>query len=292
MILQSDDLQNLAELADCTARAAGALIMQYRDCEVAVEHKAGAHTYASQVVTEVDRRSQDLILEALLPTCGAFDLGLLTEESTDDESRFDKDYFWCIDPMDGTLSFIEGKPGFAVSIALVARDGLPHIGVVYDPVEGVLYRAIKGQGLIFNGSPWQAPTENTTLTLFHDRSFLDQPEHASVMSGLETLAADLGYTGLAQGANGGAVLNACHVLEHAPACYFKQSKPESGGGSIWDFAATACIVGESRGWVSDIQGQPLALNRTGTTFMNEGGALFASDAMIAQRIKTMIRESF
>ncbi len=35
--------------------------------------------------------------------------------------------------MDGTLAFINGHPGFAVSIALVAQDGTPQIGVVYDP---------------------------------------------------------------------------------------------------------------------------------------------------------------
>ena len=52
-----------------------------------------------------------------------YDLALLTEELEDDGSRHVKDYFWCIDPIDGTLPFTQKKPGYGVSIALVARDG-------------------------------------------------------------------------------------------------------------------------------------------------------------------------
>ena len=50
---------------------------------------------------------------------------VLTEETEDDGGRLRADYFWCVDPLDGTLPFIEGRPGSAVSIALIARDGTP-----------------------------------------------------------------------------------------------------------------------------------------------------------------------
>jgi fructose-1,6-bisphosphatase/inositol monophosphatase family enzyme len=65
--------------------------------------------------------AQAAVLEVLAPTFKAYDLGLLTEELADDGSRFEKDYFWSIDPLDGTLPFTQGKPGYAVSIALVRR---------------------------------------------------------------------------------------------------------------------------------------------------------------------------
>jgi hypothetical protein len=51
------------------------------------------HTYASQVVTEVDRKAQDAILETLSPSCDEHDFALLTEESEDDHSRFEKNIF-------------------------------------------------------------------------------------------------------------------------------------------------------------------------------------------------------
>ena len=50
-----------------------------------------------------------------------YDLALLTEESEDDRSCFEKDYFWCIDPLDGTLPFTRNEAGYSVSIGLVAE---------------------------------------------------------------------------------------------------------------------------------------------------------------------------
>ena len=124
------DLVALTEQAVQAAREAGGIIRSYQDREVEVLHKEGGDTYASQVVTEVDRKAQDSILRVLGPVCEEFDLAVLTEESEDDRSRLEKDCFWCIDPMDGTLPFIRREPGYSVSIGLVAHDGLPQIGVV------------------------------------------------------------------------------------------------------------------------------------------------------------------
>ena len=124
------------------ALKAGELGRSYRDREVEVLHKE-EDTYASQVVTEVDRKAQDAILQVLGPSCEEF--GLASSEENRDGSRFEKQCFWCIDPMDGTLPFIRKEPGYSVSIGLVA-DGSPQIGVVYDPVHEVLWQAAKGQG--------------------------------------------------------------------------------------------------------------------------------------------------
>ena len=52
-----------------------------------------------------------------------YDFGILTEETPDNGSRLVKDYFWCVDPLDGTLPFTEGTPGYSVSIALVSKSG-------------------------------------------------------------------------------------------------------------------------------------------------------------------------
>ena len=117
------DLPELTKQAVQSAREAGELIRSYQDREVDVLHKEGGDTYASQVVTEVDRKAQDAILRILGTSCEEFDLAVLTEESEDDRSRFEKEFFWCIDPMDGTLPFIRKEPGYSVSIALVAKDG-------------------------------------------------------------------------------------------------------------------------------------------------------------------------
>ena len=88
--------------------------------------------------------------------------------------------------------------------------------------------------------------------------------------------------GVAMVYGSGAVKNACQVLAYPAACYVKLPRPEEGGGSIWDFAATACIVGEAGGWVSNSYGQALDLNRRDSTFMNHQGVVYASNERIAR----------
>jgi fructose-1,6-bisphosphatase/inositol monophosphatase family enzyme len=285
---------NLGELTQHAVQAAldaGALIRSYRDREVEVLHKEGGDTYASQVVTEVDRKAQDAILRILGPSCEEYEIALLTEESEDDGSRFEKECFWCIDPMDGTLPFIRGEPGYSVSIALVARDGSPMIGVVFDPVQDVLWQATKGQGVRRNAEPWTLDASSQELTFTYDRSFKDHSERDRVLRELEGYAYSIGLKKLASTQFGGAVINACHALESAPGCHFKFAKPQEGGGSLWDYAATACLYEEAGAVVGDVHGAPLDLNRPDSTFMNHRGAVYATDEDLARCIRRILAQT-
>ena len=253
-----------------------------------VEHKDGGHTYASQVVTVVDRKAQDTILGTLNPSLNEYDFALLTEESEDDLSRFEKEYFWCIDPLDETLPFTRKEPGYSVSIALVARDGSPQIGVVYDPVHDILWQATKGLGVKRNHKTWIMEPKGEELVFTYDRSFEGHPERLRVLEELEKYAGVVGLQGVVATQSGGAVINACHVLEHAPGCHFKFAKTEEGGGSIWDYASTACLFDEAKGVVSDVHGAPLDLNRPDSTFMNHRGAVYATDRLLAAEIQKIL----
>ena len=282
------DLQSLAETAVAAARSAGRIISQSSNQKIEVEHKDGGHTYASQVVTEVDRKAQDAILEILRPACDEYDFALLTEESEDDHSRFQKEYFWCIDPLDGTLPFTKKEPGYSVSIALVAKCGKPQIGVVYDPVHDVLWEAAIGRGVKKNNQPWTMNSNSEVLTFTYDRSFEKHPERQRVLDELNSYAQAIGLTKVYATQYGGAVINACHALESAPGCHFKFAKPEEGGGSIWDYAATACLFEQAGAFVSDVFGDALDLNRSDSTFMNHRGAVYATDASLASTIRAIL----
>ncbi|MEM7152813.1 MAG: inositol monophosphatase family protein [Myxococcota bacterium] len=287
MTLTETDLQALAQVAADAARQAGRYIATARP--ETVMHKPDIGSPAAQVVTEVDQRSQDIIVGLLTPTLARYDLALLTEETPDDGVRHTKDYFWCVDPLDGTLPFIEATPGYSVSIALVAHDGTPQIGAIVDPVTGTEYLAIRGQGSFRDGQPWPEPTapRGDTLSIFGDRSFRDHPRRDEFVRELEALGAELGYRAVTVHTNSAAVMNACHVLEHPPACYFKLRKPEAGGGSLWDFAATACLFHEADAPATDIHGQPLDLNRADGTFMNHRGVCYASSEALARKIQAL-----
>ena len=99
----------------------------------------------------------------------------------------------------------------------------------------------------------------------------------------------MGLTGLQLHASGGAVMNACGVLADPPACNVKQPMP-TGGGSLWDFAATACLFQEWGRPFSDIHGDKLELNPEGSTFMNQKGALYATDEVLAEKVKEIYRD--
>lgn len=290
MHLSANDLNILGQCAIAAAYQAGHLIAKYSQRTVAVNTKDGGTSLAAQVVTEVDHLSQDIILQTLRPVCERFDLALLSEESPDDRERLLKDNFWCIDPLDGTLPFIESVPGYSVSIALVSRSGMPLIGVVYDPVTQTLYKAIKGQGAWCNQQilkPLSGPTSTELrLRFITDKSFAQDPLYPTTLLELDRIANDLGYAGAELTLQGGAAMNACQVLTTNPACYFKFPKPQIGGGSIWDYAATACLFEEVDAPVSDIHGKPLLLNPDGSIFMNHCGVLYCNDQAIAERMKS------
>ncbi|MGB0370282.1 MAG: inositol monophosphatase family protein [Opitutales bacterium] len=283
-LLHPSDLETLAIITEQAAAKAGKYISECSQREIKVMHKAGGDSLASQVVTEVDGQAQSIVLETLEPTFPKYDLALLTEESEDDGSRLEKDYFWCIDPLDGTLPFTQGKPGYGVSIALIQKDGTPVIGVVYDPTEKTLYRAVRGQGIQMNGSPWNIPKydpeKKQVLNICFDCSFETDPNREKISTQMQEIAQKSGYTSAHIHIGGGAVLNACYVLQNPPAIYFKPPKPNPGGGSFWDFAATACLFHEAGAHATDFHGESLALNKPGNTFMNEHGVFFCTSARL------------
>ena len=270
------DLIKLKNIAIEAAQEAGKVIRQFIDKDVPTELKETGTNLSSQVVTEVDRMSEQAILSVINPSCIEYNLALVTEETEDDLSRMDLDYFWCIDPMDGTLAFINQVPGFTVSIALVSRDGTPIIGVIHDPSTLNVYYAIKGRGAYKNDRPIENSHRNNYLTYATDKTLAKTPRRKEMISILEAEVRRSGLKGFKELSGGGAVINAIRVLENPPACMIKFPKKEQGGGSIWDYAATACIFHELGLRATDFSGEKLKLNRSGDSFMNHEGIFYSN----------------
>ncbi|MFD2725711.1 3'(2'),5'-bisphosphate nucleotidase CysQ family protein [Hyunsoonleella rubra] len=270
------DLQYLANIAIEAALSAGKIIQKYMNDDIVVETKEGGSTYASQVVTKVDRECESTILSHLNATCKAFDIGLLSEETKDDGSRFKKEYFWCIDPMDGTLAFINKRPGFSVSIALISKDGTPIIGVIFDPSSETLYHAIKRKGAYKNQKPWAIKNTNDYLTYATDKKLKDTPRADEIQNILNTHQTNLGLKRIKETSGKGAVMCAISVLENGPACFLKLPKKDIGGGSTWDYAASVCIYRELGLPATSFNGEQLDLNKRDGTFMNREGVYYSN----------------
>ena len=124
------------------ARQAGAILLEHYNSPFLVEQKINANDELEEV-TAADREANELIVSRLQKEFP--DDGILAEESTDTEHRLNKDRVWLIDPMDGTKNFINRDGDFAVQIGL-AVGGESVLGVVYQPVRAVLYRAAHNRG--------------------------------------------------------------------------------------------------------------------------------------------------
>ncbi|MDN3690176.1 3'(2'),5'-bisphosphate nucleotidase CysQ family protein [Cyclobacterium jeungdonense] len=285
-MLNKRTLSALCQSAVKASIEAGQLIQSQVDQPYQQHEKEAGYSLASQVVTEVDFKAQELILKHLRPGIAQYDLGLLTEEAADDQTRLHKDYFWCIDPLDGTLPFTEQRPGYAVSIALISQSGDPVIGVVYIPDEDLCYSAVRGEGLALNGQAFDPGKvdEDKKFHIYMDRSMQSGDYFDPLTEQIKQWAKAENYGDVLYHIGFGAVRNALSVMSHKHAGYFKFPRSQKGGGSIWDFAATRLIFEELGLPVSNMKGEKLHLNSPETTFMHRQGVVYATTERIAEMV--------
>jgi myo-inositol-1(or 4)-monophosphatase len=101
-----------------------------------------------QPVTECDLAIDAFLAQRLM---GARpDYGWLSEETEDAPQRLTAPVVFVVDPIDGTVAFLKGRPHFTICAATV-RDGRPLAGAVYNPITGECFTAIAGQGAKLNG---------------------------------------------------------------------------------------------------------------------------------------------
>lgn len=138
-----------AAVAAELAREAGALLLEESG---SVDRRAKGRF---DLVTAADTRIEDFLaseLERRFPGDR-----LLAEESSARKPASVDGRCWVIDPLDGTVNFASGVPVFSISLALLA-DGVPILGVVYDPVHDELFSARRGHGASLNGRPMEPPS--------------------------------------------------------------------------------------------------------------------------------------
>lgn len=98
-------------------------------------------------VSNADKKAEAMLREELSKARPAF--GFMGEESANE--RPDTEYYWVVDPLDGTTNFLHGIPHWAVSIALMKGDSV-QAGVIYEPVRDEMFWAEKGMGAYLNAT--------------------------------------------------------------------------------------------------------------------------------------------
>ena len=140
-MIKEIDINEVAKIAE----KAGKSIMEIYQRDFQIEYKDD-----KSPLTEADTKSNEIICEALVKLYP--EIPMLSEENKEVpfEDRKDWEYYWCIDPIDGTKEFIKKNDEFTVNIALIHND-TPVLGVVYAPAIDKMYIAKKDEGAFLNG---------------------------------------------------------------------------------------------------------------------------------------------
>ncbi len=131
------------EVGERVAREAGAFLRKGREAAQKINFED-----ATDVKLQADMDSEDLIRERLSNGTG---LAIIGEEQGGDEGLMEgSEYYWVVDPLDGTYNYLRNQPETCVSIGLMR--GKEHVfGVIYDFNSDTLYSGRVGDGLYING---------------------------------------------------------------------------------------------------------------------------------------------
>ena len=140
-MLSKIDLKDM----EIVAKQAGKAIMEIYKKDFLVEFKDD-----KSPLTEADTKSNEIICNKLLKLYPSIPIMSEENEQMNYDIRKNWDYYWCIDPIDGTKEFIKKNDEFTVNIALIHKN-TPVLGVVYAPAIDKIYTAKKDEGAFLNG---------------------------------------------------------------------------------------------------------------------------------------------
>lgn len=260
------------DFAERTARAAGDEVLQIRQRrEVRVAEKK-----FHEMVTSADLRSDEMIRAAIRSRYPGD--RMLTEESIRQDVR-DVGYsgtLWVVDPIDGTVNFAYGLPGFAVSIA-VALDGAVQAGAVYAPALGLSFAAARGEGATLNdapihaGSPPSLASSLVSTGFPYDRA---QTDHAiRRMALLARSCRDVRRMGAA-------AIDICRVGAGLLDAHVETLSP-------WDIAAAGLIAREAGAVMAHLRGVPAGVPAE----LCGDEVLYAAPSIAEELLQLMRREA-
>tara|TARA_B100000035_G_C20954124_1_gene533334 strand:+ start:189 stop:959 length:771 start_codon:yes stop_codon:yes gene_type:complete len=243
----------MANIALRAARKAGDFMLRAMDRpeEFDIETKA-----PNDFVSNIDKTAEAIIVDQIRETYP--DHAIIGEEFGAKSGN--SEFTWIIDPLDGTLNFLQGIPHFAISIGIMKGRHHEH-GIIYDPVRGEEFIASRGSGAQLNGKRIRVSARSkledcvlaTGLPPGSVENRLDE-----YMVGLKDL------TGSCRGIRraGSAALDLAYVAAGRTDGFWEM------GLSQWDIAAGIVLVREAGGFVSDLEG--------GESFFNSGDIIAAN----------------
>jgi len=222
-VLDKIDIKKIEEIAI----KAGKEVIEIYNKDFEVEYKDD-----KSPLTIADLKSNEIICQSLISLYP--DIPILSEENKTIEYKDRKnwEYYWSIDPIDGTKEFIKKNGEFTINIALIYKD-TPILGVVYAPVLNDIYSAKKGNGAFKNGVKLPIKRDDNNLVVVASKSHLS-PETEDYINSLELNGKEL--IKISKGSS----LKLCMVAEGVANIY-----PRLAPTMEWDTSAADAIVREA-----------------------------------------------
>lgn len=271
-------------------KKAGQRIMNYYGKGYAIYEKDLDPSYTGNVVTQADHDAQRIILDiikdgkAVAPYLQ--DVAFLAEEMEDYSvsKRFEKDYCFLIDPLDGTRGFINRTNSFAVSVGFIKQDGTPVFGVALLPAYQQLFAGIHQHQTYLNEKLLSLDIPCCgELVLWISEAEIFAAERNRVWHQVcQDIKAKTGITKIRPACIASPVHKGCTLVSFGTCGIYLGLPRQAKGVSLWDLAAIASIVTGAGGWVSDVDGRPLELNRKESIYAHHRGFLMTTHAEIAE----------
>jgi 3'(2'), 5'-bisphosphate nucleotidase len=237
-MLNNIDIQKINSIA----QKAGDEIMKIYQQDFDVDYKAN-----NSPLTKADIKSNEIITESLKDLYP--EIPILSEENKQIPYKIRKnwEYFWLIDPLDGTKEFVKKNGEFTVNIALIYKN-MPVLGIVYAPALNLIYYAQKDRGAFKqekNKKPQRLPIynhiHNDILKVIVSKSHYNQ-ETKKFVDNLKNQYEKIEFINI------GSSLKFCLIAEGKADIY-----PRLAPTMEWDTAAGQAVVEEAGGEVVKFQ---------------------------------------
>jgi myo-inositol-1(or 4)-monophosphatase len=247
----SDEIvPELRALAVSVAREAGDLLAdQAGKVEVAATKSS-----PTDVVTEMDRRSEELIRSRILAARPAD--AILGEEGGLIGNADNAPVLWVIDPLDGTVNYLYGLHDWAVSVAAEVSGEIV-AGAVYVPVRGEMFSAVKGGGAVLDSADSESKLHcNTGVPL--ERALIGtgfgylpgrRKIQGEVVAAMLPQVRDIRRIGVAS-------VDLCAVAAGRLDGFYER------GLNYWDWAAGALVAAEAGAVAGGLAGRPVSQSLT------------------------------
>ena len=212
---------NLNIMIKAAEKASKILIRDFGEIENLQVSKKGPTDF----VTNSDLKTEKIIIDELKKAKPQY--SILSEEYGVENNK-DKNNFWIIDPIDGTVNFLHGIPHFAISIALKSKNEIVS-GLIFDPIKNEMFYAEKNNGAFFNNHRIRVSKKNQINNCLF------------VTGGKIKKEYDIPYR-----KSGCAALDMAYVAAGRYDGYFQHDL------NLWDIAAGILLVEEAGGITNEI----------------------------------------